>query len=305
MRLERCRAVGANDPQIPGSVVVSNAICVIEDQAHLAPIPDLALAAQLAGPLLQALREEAPLEVMPRVRRTLDQDLRQRLSLSRIPGGGVWVEVIGRDSPCSRSFLERCRIAARRAVAETAQGLRPGARPRDRAASLVFRVSNASARGAPANGQVVQRDVPLGGPFAEGGGVLAVRREAQGTKSLGPRPTCPRPRSPASPVLPCNWASRASKSNVCSHVDRTYTGWIPGWGNRKPGSLWMIRRRFESSPRNAQGSSRRELAAKPLSPARPCRLRCRARRRGRSGWRCRAPASPSARGRASRGPRSR
>jgi hypothetical protein len=48
VRLQRCGAVRADDPEVVEAIVVTDAVDVIEDQRQAASAPHLTLAAQLA-----------------------------------------------------------------------------------------------------------------------------------------------------------------------------------------------------------------------------------------------------------------
>src|SRR5215218_4398605 len=78
MRLERRRAVRADDPEILEPVVGRDAVDVVEDQRHARAAPQLVLAAHLAAALLDALRIKTPLEVPPVVRGVGDEEVLER-----------------------------------------------------------------------------------------------------------------------------------------------------------------------------------------------------------------------------------
>lgn len=63
MRIERRRAIGADNPEILDPIVVGNAIDVIEDQCHPATTPAFALTAHLAPAPLQPPFEQSMLDV--------------------------------------------------------------------------------------------------------------------------------------------------------------------------------------------------------------------------------------------------
>jgi hypothetical protein len=50
--VERCGAVGADDPQVLQAIVIRDAVDVIEDQRHRPTTPIFILAAHLAQPIL-------------------------------------------------------------------------------------------------------------------------------------------------------------------------------------------------------------------------------------------------------------
>jgi hypothetical protein len=55
MCVERRRAVRAHDPKVREPVVIPHAVDVIEDQRHALAMPNLALPAELARSLFEAL----------------------------------------------------------------------------------------------------------------------------------------------------------------------------------------------------------------------------------------------------------
>src|SRR5687767_5222224 len=88
-----------------------DAVDVIEDQCHAGAVPFLALTAQLAAALLQALGIQAALEVGALVVRVNDQDLVERTRRICSPqGAGARpgrVEVVRRDPPRRGVALDR------------------------------------------------------------------------------------------------------------------------------------------------------------------------------------------------------
>jgi hypothetical protein len=136
--VQRGGAVGAEDPQVLEAVVVRDAVDVIDDQRHALAPPKLTLAALLAAALLEPLAEETLLEVLAAVRRVADEDLgdRDRLSaVRRAPPRRA--KMAGVDAPPARVALDRRGVAAGGAIAEPAQGLRPGDGRGDRPLELL------------------------------------------------------------------------------------------------------------------------------------------------------------------------
>ena len=78
MRVERGIAVGADDSQILEPVVVGHAVDVVEDQRHVALVPVLVLAAELAHPVLELRVVETLLQIAAVVRRVFDEHLVER-----------------------------------------------------------------------------------------------------------------------------------------------------------------------------------------------------------------------------------
>ena len=97
MGIEGRRTVLADDSKILDSIVVRNAVDVVEDQRHSAPLPVFILTTHLAGPLLETRRKQALLELAAGIGRTPDQDLGQRFRLfpETRNGRGSWVEMVG------------------------------------------------------------------------------------------------------------------------------------------------------------------------------------------------------------------
>jgi hypothetical protein len=65
--IQRRGAVRANDSQVVESVVVPDAVDVIEDQAHPLAVPILILTAELAASILEPCSVQPFLELPPRV----------------------------------------------------------------------------------------------------------------------------------------------------------------------------------------------------------------------------------------------
>ena len=78
MRIERRGAVGTDDPEVLESVVVRDAVDVVEDHRHRRATPPLTLAAELTDPLLESGFVQSFLELTAIERRAVDQDLGQR-----------------------------------------------------------------------------------------------------------------------------------------------------------------------------------------------------------------------------------
>jgi hypothetical protein len=119
---------------------------VVEDHSHDPPAPDFAESAKLADVALQPSLVQAGLEVIPREGRMLDEDLLERYAAPN-PGssdGRVRIEVLGRNGPEPGVLLQDLVGAAAVAHPETAQGLRPRERGRDRHSRLLFAVSRAA-----------------------------------------------------------------------------------------------------------------------------------------------------------------
>ncbi len=136
VRVERRRAVRAEDPQVLEPVVVADAVDVVEDQRHPAAAPLLVLAAELAALRPEAGVEEPLLELGAVVAAVLDEDPLERDRRARSPPRTLAqhvarVEVGGRDAPLSRVLPEGREVAAGRAQAERAERLRHRAGTRD------------------------------------------------------------------------------------------------------------------------------------------------------------------------------
>ena len=135
VRIQRRRAIGAEDSQVLNPVVVPNAVDVIEDHRHPLAAPALALTALLAFRSLQAGLDQTLLQVAAAVGRMLNENLLQwdpsplAQSLSAY---GSTIEMGGVDSPFGRVLLDGSGIAAGRSVAEQPQGLRPATGSRNR-----------------------------------------------------------------------------------------------------------------------------------------------------------------------------
>lgn len=100
-------AVRADDPQVLETVVVANAIDMIEDEANLAPVPPLALTAQLAPALLQPSLIQSPFQARAAVGRPNYEDLIKRNPLisPAFTGGGIRIEMIDRYREFGNSLL--------------------------------------------------------------------------------------------------------------------------------------------------------------------------------------------------------
>jgi hypothetical protein len=123
MRIERCGAIGADDLEVLDPIVVWNAVDVVEDQRHQTTPPQFVLAALLATALLEALAEEALLELAARVCRIDYQHLlkRDRRLMEVADRGATRIEMIGRDPPdLVDVFSEQAVVSAGRPHAKTA-----------------------------------------------------------------------------------------------------------------------------------------------------------------------------------------
>jgi hypothetical protein len=65
MCLKRCGAVRADDPEVLETIVVADAVDVVEDQRQTSAIPCFVLAAEFADRALDTLVVEPLLEVAP------------------------------------------------------------------------------------------------------------------------------------------------------------------------------------------------------------------------------------------------
>jgi len=68
VRVERGRAIGADDAEVLETVVVADPIDVVEDQRHPAATPQLVLTAELTYGPLQVRRVQPVLQVVAAVR---------------------------------------------------------------------------------------------------------------------------------------------------------------------------------------------------------------------------------------------
>ena len=114
--VQRRGAVRAHDPQVLEAVVGRLAVDVVEDQRHPLAAPQLALAAELAGALLQALAVQAALEVAAVVARSAHEDFRHAARpVGRAQSGDAprhRIEVLRGDAGAPCEFLERAEVAA-------------------------------------------------------------------------------------------------------------------------------------------------------------------------------------------------
>lgn len=136
-------AVWTDQPKILQSMVIANAIDVVEYQRHWSTSPKLALTAKLAHRLLPTLTQETTLDVLSRVSRVPYENIRQRpLPPLQIPTPSCTrVEVLGRDLPYRGVFLENPPGTASRAQTEPAQALRPRQGSCDRLSCLPLGVA--------------------------------------------------------------------------------------------------------------------------------------------------------------------
>jgi glycine/D-amino acid oxidase-like deaminating enzyme len=147
VRIERRGAVRTHDAQVLESIVVGHTIGVIENQRHFATAPSFVLAAQLARPDLQALLEQAILEVRPRVGRALDQDPAQsdRLTSKRLCASTVRIKMIDGYLPDLLDILaQRSMVATRWAHSKPPQRIRVTSRGGDCRPGFLLRVSRSS-----------------------------------------------------------------------------------------------------------------------------------------------------------------
>jgi hypothetical protein len=122
VRIERRRAVWADDAEVLKPVVVANAVHVIEDQAHRAATPGLVLPAQLTPPFLESFVEKPALEMAAAIGGAFNEDFGQGgAGAARAPARRlVRVEMIRPNAQSRYALLQRAPVAARRAVAQTA-----------------------------------------------------------------------------------------------------------------------------------------------------------------------------------------
>jgi hypothetical protein len=129
-------------------MIVANSIDVIQDHRHWTPLPYLAETAKLALRLLQPLRQETTLEIVSRVGRPLDKDLREGpLLLPQIlQACGIRIKVISWDLPDLGVFLEDPPSTPGRAETELTQAFRPGLRGRNRSPGLILGIAETPSR---------------------------------------------------------------------------------------------------------------------------------------------------------------
>jgi hypothetical protein len=98
--VERGRAVRTHDLQILETVVVADAVDVVEDQRHLITTPLLPLTTELARTFLQPRLVQPSFELPTVVVGSLDENLRERSgSIRRTPAQRpVRIHVSGRDA---------------------------------------------------------------------------------------------------------------------------------------------------------------------------------------------------------------
>jgi hypothetical protein len=104
-----------------------NPVDVVEDHGNHLAAPDLALTAELADWSLDPRGEQTTFEMGPVITGSLHQDPSERYS-SRVrvaPLGGIWIEVVGADSPTGRILLNRLRVSPRGPVPEAPEGFSP------------------------------------------------------------------------------------------------------------------------------------------------------------------------------------
>jgi hypothetical protein len=134
VRLEGRRAVGADDAQVRESIVIRDAIDVVEDQSERPAAPHLPLTADLTTPLLDPLGEKPAFEVTAVIGGVFDEKFGQRCrrAVQRLASYRLGVEVVRADPPERDVLLDRPVVAARRAKADLAQcfAVRPRVRHR-------------------------------------------------------------------------------------------------------------------------------------------------------------------------------
>lgn len=143
VRIECRGAVRTDHSQILDSMVVPDAVDVIQDHRHWPLPPNLTLSAQLTLRFLQTSREEPTLDVLATVGGVCDQDLRQgpRLALQIEASGRLGIKVLRGDLPLLRVFLENAPSTTRRAEAQLAQAFCPRLRSGNRSPGLLLRVA--------------------------------------------------------------------------------------------------------------------------------------------------------------------
>lgn len=191
VRIQRRRAIRANDPQILEAIIVAHAVYVIEDQRHPAALPDLVLAAQFARRQPETFLVETLLQRVPGIPGVLNEDLFQRLPAPASPETlkrcGVGIEVVSADAPLGGPLADRLWIASRRAGAHVPQRLRPGSGDSYGPPEILLR-KRRSGRALFIGGEVCNVDPPGSRPFAERREVLSPRRDAKEPERIRPRP---------------------------------------------------------------------------------------------------------------------
>ena len=128
--VQRRGAVRAHDPQVLEAVVGRLAVDVVEDERHPLAAPQLALAAELAGALLEALAVQAALEVLPVVGGPAHEDPVERDRAADdaedLALHGVGIEVVGGNAEALGQDPQRAVVATRRSHAETPESLAEG-----------------------------------------------------------------------------------------------------------------------------------------------------------------------------------
>jgi hypothetical protein len=114
-------------------------------ERHRQVLPDLPLAAQLAGPLFEPFLEEPVLEAAPVVGRLLDQHVgERRRRMAPAAASRIRIEMIDRDPPDLLGIPTDGRVVPARAPhAEPPQGFGVRARRGERLARLSFGVARA------------------------------------------------------------------------------------------------------------------------------------------------------------------
>jgi hypothetical protein len=145
MGVERRVAVRTEDAQVLEAVVVPHAVDVIEHERHPGALPHLALAADLATRLLEALREQASFESHSGIGRVLDEHLGERRGLaqgwSKVPPR---IEVIRGDAPQSDVLLQGRVVPAGRPQPEPDKCIRIREGCRDGRSRLLFAIPHPS-----------------------------------------------------------------------------------------------------------------------------------------------------------------
>jgi hypothetical protein len=114
--VERGCTVRAYDPQVLKSVVVGDAVYMVQDERHPATHPSLALTTKLTAPSLDPFLEQASLKVSTGVGRTLDEDLIERPSASTecATPTVIWIKVVCGDLPDRLGVLAQRKVIATR-----------------------------------------------------------------------------------------------------------------------------------------------------------------------------------------------
>jgi len=119
---------------------------VVEDQRHPLAAPQFALAAELAGALLEALLIQAALEVAAVVARSAHEDFRQTARpVGRAESGDASrhrIEVLCGDAGAPCESLERAEVAAGWTEPEPAERLGPAGRRGHGRSNVVFVVAS-------------------------------------------------------------------------------------------------------------------------------------------------------------------